>query len=63
MPTEHFLPGKEASLEASIAHMQHHLARLGFRLEERAWLKPMSVRFMLPVTMMTTTKQKPIAIS
>ena len=41
MPPEHFLPGKEASLEASIAHMQHHLARLGFRLEERAWLKPM----------------------
>ena len=29
----------------------------------RVWLSTMSVRFMLPVTMMTTRKQKPMAIS
>ena len=39
--TEHFLPGKDASLEASIARMQQTLSRLGFRLEERAWQNPM----------------------
>ena len=41
MTSEHFLPGKDASLEASITRMQAQLARLGFRLEERTWLQPM----------------------
>ena len=40
MPTEHFIPGKDASLEASIANMQGRLAELGFHVEERSWLNP-----------------------
>ena len=37
MHSEHFIPGKDASLEASIARMQTQLARAGFRLEEHLW--------------------------
>jgi ribosomal protein S12 methylthiotransferase accessory factor len=37
---EHFIPGKDASLEASIAAMQARLAQLGFHVEERSWLHP-----------------------
>ena len=40
MQTEHFIPGKDASLEAAIADMQAKLAALGFALEETAWLNP-----------------------
>lgn len=40
MPAEHFIPGKDASLEASIANMQGRLAELGFHVEERSWLNP-----------------------
>ena len=41
MPTpEHFIPGKDASLEASIATLQSRLEALGFHIEERSWLNP-----------------------
>lgn len=39
-PTEHFIPGKDASLEASIATLQAKLDGLGFHIEERSWLNP-----------------------
>jgi ribosomal protein S12 methylthiotransferase accessory factor len=37
---EHFIPGKDASLEASIATLQSKLDALGFHIEERSWLNP-----------------------
>ena len=37
---EHFIPGKDASLEASIATLQSKLEALGFHIEERSWLNP-----------------------
>jgi ribosomal protein S12 methylthiotransferase accessory factor len=40
MQNEHFIPGKDASLEHSIAVMQAKLAALGFELEECSWLNP-----------------------
>lgn len=40
MSTEHFIAGKDASLEASIATMQAKLAARGFIVEERSWLNP-----------------------
>jgi len=38
--TESFIPGKDASLESSIATMQGKLDALGFHVEERSWLNP-----------------------
>lgn len=38
--TEHFIPGKDASLESSIRRMQNRLAEIGFDVEERSWLNP-----------------------
>jgi ribosomal protein S12 methylthiotransferase accessory factor len=40
MPTESFIPGKDASLESSISTMQGKLENLGFHVEERSWLNP-----------------------
>jgi ribosomal protein S12 methylthiotransferase accessory factor len=40
MQTENFIPGKDASLESSIATMQARLDALGFHVEERSWLNP-----------------------
>ncbi|RLJ62826.1 30S ribosomal protein S12 methylthiotransferase accessory factor YcaO [Sulfurisoma sediminicola] len=40
MQTEHYIAGKDASLESSIATMQGKLAALGFHVEERSWLNP-----------------------
>ncbi|BCB27990.1 hypothetical protein SKTS_28760 [Sulfurimicrobium lacus] len=40
MHSENFIPGKDASLESSIATMQARLAALGFHVEERSWLNP-----------------------
>lgn len=40
MPTEHFIPGKDASLEHTIAAMQARLTALGFDVEECSWLNP-----------------------
>lgn len=40
MQNEHFIPGKDASLEQSIASMQASLAARGFDLEECTWLNP-----------------------
>lgn len=40
MQQEHFIPGKDASLEHSIAAMQGKLAGLGFDIEECSWLNP-----------------------
>ncbi len=40
MPTEHFITGKDASLEASISRMQEKLLQIGFHVEERSWLNP-----------------------
>jgi ribosomal protein S12 methylthiotransferase accessory factor len=37
---EHFIPGKDASLESSIASMQAKLAARGFDIEECSWLNP-----------------------
>lgn len=41
MTTEHFIPGKDASLETTIGRMQKKLAELGFHVEERSWLNPL----------------------
>ena len=38
---EHFIAGKDASLEASIGRMQTELVRIGFQVEERSWLNPL----------------------
>jgi len=40
MQTESFIPGKDASLESSIATLQGKLDVLGFHVEERSWLNP-----------------------
>ena len=40
MQAESFIPGKDASLEFSIATMQQKLAARGFFLEESSWLNP-----------------------
>lgn len=40
MQDEHFIPGKDASLEHSISRMQATLAGSGFQLEECSWLNP-----------------------
>jgi ribosomal protein S12 methylthiotransferase accessory factor len=40
MQNEHFIPGKDASLEHAIASMQARLAALGFDVEECSWLNP-----------------------
>ncbi|WP_413438632.1 30S ribosomal protein S12 methylthiotransferase accessory factor YcaO [Sulfuriferula sp. GW1] len=42
MQTESFIPGKDASLEASIQSMQAKLEALGFHIEERSWLNPIA---------------------
>ncbi len=39
-PTEHFIPGKDASLEASISTLQSTLVSLGFNTVEQSWLNP-----------------------
>jgi len=38
MPTEHFIAGKDASLESSISRMQEKLLAIGFHVIERSWL-------------------------
>ena len=40
MQTEHFIPGKDASLEHSISSMQAKLSARGFDIEECSWLNP-----------------------
>ena len=40
MQTESFIPGKDASLESSIATMLAKLEKLGFHVEQRSWLNP-----------------------
>ena len=40
MPTEHFIAGKDASLESSIGRMQQKLTTIGFHVEECSWLNP-----------------------
>jgi len=40
MQKEHFIPGKDASLEHSINSMQAKLAARGFDIEECSWLNP-----------------------
>ena len=40
MPTENFIPGKDASLESTINTMQARLQARGFHIEERSWLNP-----------------------
>jgi len=40
MQTESFIPGKDASLESTIATMQAKLAARGFNLDESSWLNP-----------------------
>ena len=37
---EHFIAGKDASLEASISRMQEKLGAIGFNVVERSWLNP-----------------------
>lgn len=39
---EHYIAGKDASLEHSVAVMQNKLAALGFHIEERSWLHPLA---------------------
>lgn len=40
MTSQHFIVGKDASLENTIATMQSKLNALGFHVEERSWLNP-----------------------
>ena len=40
MQTDTFIPGKDVSLESTIATMQAKLAMRGFRLDESSWLNP-----------------------
>lgn len=40
MPSLHYIPGKDAALETSIATLQARLAALGFQVEERSTLNP-----------------------
>ena len=40
MQSESFIPGKDASLESTIATMQQKLAARGFHLDESSWLNP-----------------------
>ncbi|MGE5470839.1 MAG: 30S ribosomal protein S12 methylthiotransferase accessory factor YcaO [Bacteroidota bacterium] len=40
MQNEHYIPGKDASLEHTINSMQAKLAALGFDVEECSWLNP-----------------------
>ncbi len=40
MPSESFIPGKDASLESTIHTMQQKLAVRGFVLDESSWLNP-----------------------
>ena len=40
MQNEHFIPGKDASLEHSISDMQARLLARGFDVEECSWLNP-----------------------
>lgn len=40
MQTEHFIPGKDAALETTIATLQGRLASAGFNVEEHSWLNP-----------------------
>ena len=40
MQQEHFIPGKDASLEHAISSMQAKLAARGFDIEECSWLNP-----------------------
>ena len=40
MTNEHFIAGKDAALETSIARMQQTLAESGFHVEEISWLNP-----------------------
>ncbi|KAF4533749.1 hypothetical protein B566_EDAN005799 [Ephemera danica] len=42
MHSEHYIPGKDASLEHSIASMQAKLVARGFDLEECSWLNPVN---------------------
>ncbi len=42
MAPEHFIPGKDASLESSLQRMQKTLTCLGFHIEERSWLNPIA---------------------
>ena len=40
MQTDTFIPGKDVSLESTIATMQSKLAKRGFKLDESSWLNP-----------------------
>ena len=40
MTIEHYIAGKDASLESTIDRMQHRLAEIGFHVVERSWLNP-----------------------
>jgi len=40
MHTEHFIAGKDAALETTIATLQGRLASAGFNVEEHSWLNP-----------------------
>ena len=40
MPQEHFIAGKDASLESTISRMQAKLSEIGFTVVERSWLNP-----------------------
>jgi ribosomal protein S12 methylthiotransferase accessory factor len=42
MHTESFIPGKDASLESTIAILQSRLDALGLCVEERSWLNPVA---------------------
>ena len=41
MQTEHFIPGKDAALETTIATLQGRLAAAGLHVEEHSWLNPL----------------------
>ena len=40
MPTQSFIPGKDAPLESTINTMQAKLQAMGFHIQEKSWLNP-----------------------
>ena len=50
MPTEHFIAGKDASLESSISRMLAKLAEIGFHVVECTWLNPIDGNWSVQVS-------------
>ena len=62
MTTEHFIVGKDASLESSIDRRQEKLLAIGFHVVERSWLNPADGICALPFTLLSddTCVRRPV---